>query len=85
MFFLTATYLIVFSLIAHKECRFILPIIPFCALMLGYLLSKIIKQNGPLIRKLVTAYLCLAILVEVAMGVFFLNFQFRNWEILAHL
>ena len=85
VFILTATYLIVFSLIAHKECRFVLPIVPLCALMVGYLLAKIIKQSGSKIRKGVTAYLCVAIFVEVAMGIFFLNYQFRNWEVLSYL
>ena len=36
--YLTAMYTIVFSLIAHKEPRFLLPVIPFCFLLLGYLL-----------------------------------------------
>lgn len=85
MFFLTAFYLLVFSLIAHKEPRFLLPIVPFCALMCGYFITGIIKKSGPCIRKTVKAYLCLAIFVEVVMGLFFLNFQFRNWEIPAYL
>ncbi len=37
---LSLFYLFVFSLIAHKEVRFMLPIIPFSALMAGYALKK---------------------------------------------
>jgi hypothetical protein len=53
--------------------------------MLGYFLAKMIKQSGKKGKKLITFYLCLAIFVEVVMGLFFLNFHFRNWEVPAYL
>jgi surface polysaccharide O-acyltransferase-like enzyme len=53
--------------------------------MLGYFLAKMIKQSGKKGKKLITFYLCLAIFVEVIMGLFFLNFHFRNWEVPAYL
>ena len=85
IFFLAAFYLAVFSLIAHKEHRFLLPIVPFCALMLGYFIAKLIKQSGSRIKKAITFYLCLAVFVEVVMGLWYLNFRHRNWEIAAYL
>ena len=36
-------YILIFSLIAHKEVRFMLPIIPFSALMAGYALKNLAK------------------------------------------
>ena len=53
--------------------------------MLGYFIAKLIKQSGSRIKKAITFYLCLAIFVEVVMGLLFLNFQFRNWEVPAYL
>lgn len=37
-------YILCFSLIAHKEARFLMPTVPFSFLMLGFLLSKNIKK-----------------------------------------
>lgn len=48
---LSLSYIIIFSLIAHKEYRFMLPIIPFSALMGGYAFKKWAKfalQNSKL-------------------------------------
>jgi phosphatidylinositol glycan class B len=44
LFYCTIFYIAFFSLIAHKEKRFMLPIIPFCFLMIGYLLARKIKE-----------------------------------------
>ena len=87
MAILSLFYLFIFSLIAHKEVRFMLPIIPFSALMAGYALKKWAKtviakrklQTGT--RYLVYTY----IFVEVVMGLIFLNLHFRNWEVPAYL
>lgn len=85
MLVLSGTYLLVFSIIAHKEPRFLLPIVPFCFLMLGYFLSRQIKGTSLFSGRVVRAYIWLAIFVELVMGVFFLCMQFRNWEVLAYL
>ena len=87
MLYLTATYLLVFSLISHKEPRFLLPIVPFCFLMLGHFLSKNIKTAAPksLKGRFITFYLALAIFVELGMLTFYTNIQFRHWEVHAHL
>lgn len=87
MAILSLFYLLIFSLIAHKEVRFMLPIIPFSALMAGYGLKKWAKtvinkrklQTGT--RFIVYIY----IFVEVVMGIIFLNLHFRNWEVPAYL
>lgn len=84
MLILSSTYLLIFSLIAHKEPRFLLPIVPFCFLMLGYFIHKLIKGQSRLAR-FVKPYIFLAIFVELAMSVFYLNLHFRNWEPLAYL
>jgi GPI mannosyltransferase 3 len=85
MLHLSAFYLLVFSTIQHKEPRFLLPIVPFCFLMLGYFLAKIIKGSGNCMGKFLKFYIWLAIIVELAMAAFFLKMQFRNWEPLAYL
>lgn len=41
---LCLTYLLVFTVIAHKEVRFVLPIIPFSALMASYAVAKWAKH-----------------------------------------
>ena len=45
MFYVSSLYLLVFSAIPHKESRFMLPIVPFCFLMIGYFLVKQIKTE----------------------------------------
>jgi phosphatidylinositol glycan class B len=65
-------YFLLFSLIAHKEPRFLLPIVPLIFLMVGYLLAKLTKRSSPRVRTLLRLYMWLAIAVEVAMTVFFL-------------
>lgn len=44
LMYMTVFYFIVFSLIGHKEKRFLLPIFAFCVLALGYLISRKLKQ-----------------------------------------
>ena len=39
------SYVLIFSLLGHKEPRFVLPAVPFCFLLIGYCLSIKIKQN----------------------------------------
>ena len=41
--YLTGFYTLIFSIIGHKEKRFLLPIFPFCVLCVGYLLSRKLK------------------------------------------
>ncbi len=78
---LSLFYLLIFSLIAHKEVRFMLPIIPFCGLMAGYSIEKWHKFNIGNSRTIKSLrYLAyLYIFVEVVMGLVFLNLHFRNW------
>ncbi len=82
---LVGFYLLIFSLIPHKEPRFLLPVVPLCFLLLGQFLATLIKSSTPKWRKLLKVYLGIAIFVEIGMTLFFLNFHFRNWEPLAYL
>lgn len=84
MLILSGSYLLIFSIIAHKEPRFLLPIVPLIFLMIGYFIAKYIKTT-PKLRGFITFYIWVAIVVEIVMAVFFLNMQFRNWEVFAHL
>jgi Alg9-like mannosyltransferase family len=85
MLILSGFYILVFSIIAHKEPRFLLPIVPFVFLMIGYTVDKGVKQSGQRVRNLIKAYVIVALSVEVVMSTFFLNMQFRNWEVLQYL
>lgn len=49
MLYFVGFYLLVFSIIAHKEPRFLTPIAPFIFLMLGYMLSTNLKTYPRLI------------------------------------
>ena len=42
--YITIFYFIIFSLIGHKEKRFLIPIFAFCVLALGYLITRKLKQ-----------------------------------------
>lgn len=42
--YFVAFYLLIFSLIKHKELRFLIPILPFCFLILGYFFFRKAKQ-----------------------------------------
>ena len=81
MFYLVAFYLLVLSIIEHKEPRFLVPILPFCFLMLGYTLATYLKSCPRLIR----IYISLFVVVEVAMFIFYHNMHTRQWEAIAHI
>ena len=79
----TLTYLIVFSAIAHKEARFLLPIIPFCFLMLGYFLQKVIKSGKG--KCFTRFFLVLIIVIEVAITIFYNTQHSMFFKIFEHL
>lgn len=74
-------YLIVFSIISHKEYRFLVPIIPFTFLMIGYLLFRKI-QHYP---KLITLVIILSVVIESAIIAVMSTFHFRGWETMRDL
>jgi hypothetical protein len=79
IFFIVISYLAVYSLIKHKEVRFVLPIIPFCCLMLGYTMHKGLKTSNSLL-KLGTKLIIMAfIIVEIIMGYLYLNYRLTLW------
>ncbi len=85
MAILCLSYILIFSLIPHKEARFMLPIIPFSALMAGYALQSTVKNpllnNPKLLKYLILLYL----LVELTTGLFSFTFKFHGSEVPAYL
>lgn len=85
MLMLVACYLLIFSLIAHKEPRFLLPILPLCFLMMGQFLHTLFKESPAGWRKVFRFYLYVTLLLEAVLAVIYLRFVFRTWEPLAYL
>jgi phosphatidylinositol glycan class B len=84
---LSGFYVLIFSIIAHKEDRFLLPIIPFCGLMAGYAIYKW-ANHGPSNRislKILKLLIYVYILVEVSQNLIMQNYQDRHWEIPSYL
>ena len=44
MMYATIFYIFIFSIIPHKEKRFLVPVVPFCMLALGYMLLRKLKS-----------------------------------------
>jgi len=76
-----AVYVLVFSAIAHKEHRFLTPIIPICFLVLGYFVSKLIKKWPRLMIFFVWIY----VIDETINYVFFFNTRYRYWKMMDYL
>ena len=81
MFYLVTFYLLVFSAIEHKEPRFMIPLTPFCFLMLGSTIATYLRKCARFLR----FYIYLFIAVELIMYLIYHNMQFRNWESMAYL
>ena len=59
-------------MLAHKDPMFLMPVIPFCFLMLGYFLAKQIKASKSAYRrKLIFGYILFAAIVELSVGAFY--------------
>lgn len=61
--YITIFYVIVFSIIAHKEKRFMLPIVAFVFLVLGYLL---VRKSRVWSKKLIKFIIWLSIIGEIS-------------------
>ena len=59
--YLTTFYVFVFSIIGHKEKRFLLPVFAFCVLTVGYLLSR----KARVWKNKVKCIIYLAVVVEL--------------------
>ena len=84
---LSGFYVVVFSIIAHKEHRFMLPIIPICGLMGGYAIQKWANyspQNN-ITRIVLKLLVYIYIVIELSQSVIMLNYHERYWEIPAYL
>ena len=53
MAYMTIFYVFVFSIIGHKEVRFLLPVFGFCVLMAGYVLVRKAKQLKGWVAKII--------------------------------
>lgn len=82
---LVFSYLTVYTLIKHKELRFILPIIPFCYLMLGYTLHKAVKSQYNSLRLGTSLMIMAFLVVELAMGAFYLTNRLTLWKAIKHI
>lgn len=67
MMYMTCFYIIIFSIISHKEKRFMLPIVPFVFLAIGYTLVRKVKTW----RALVYRTLVGSAIVEIAIFIFY--------------
>jgi phosphatidylinositol glycan class B len=65
-FMLTLFYIMVFSLIPHKEDRFILPTLPFMIYLAGDYLYKKMKQSGGIIAKVMLLLVLHEIILQMA-------------------
>lgn len=72
--YMTFFYVFVFSVIGHKEKRFLLPVFAFCSLAVGYLLVR----RARVWKGKVTFFLYLAVIVEVLIQVFY-QVNHRLW------
>lgn len=77
---MTFSYLTVYSLIKHKEVRFVLPIIPFCCLMLGHTMHKGLKSQRGYLRFGTKLIIAAFIVVELIMGYIYLNYRMALWQ-----
>jgi len=67
MTYYTVFYVLFFSLIAHKEIRFLMPIIPFIMICSGEYLAQLLKRKPNFTSFLVKIYIIVEI---IAFGVF---------------
>ena len=70
--YMFTVYLLVFSAIAHKEYRFLTPIIPVCFLVLGLYISDNLKRY----RRLMTLFVLVYVIAETIVYVFFIHHHF---------
>jgi hypothetical protein len=74
-------YLLVFSFIAHKEYRFLIPLMPFCFILIGYFLFRKVKEHPTLVKIIVVG----SVLVEILTTVVMTRYHFRGWETMRDL
>ena len=72
-------YLFVFSMIKHKELRFLLPIVPFAFIMAGELLEQTIKQSNRWAIRSVR-WIKRFIVIEIVSFILIVTYHHRLWE-----
>lgn len=86
MLYMTLFYILIFSIIAHKEPRFLLPVVPFCLLMAAYSLCSLVKPLSLSNKShLLKYYICLVVFVETVVYLIMTFFHFRMWVIMQDL
>ena len=81
MVYMCLFYIGFFSLIGHKENRFLLPILPFLFLLSGYSVIDLCEKYPKIVR----AILWLTILVEAFMFTSRQMFDHRFWDALEYV
>jgi hypothetical protein len=75
MLFYSIFYVAFFSLIPHKEVRFLMPILPFCILMAAECLNEQFKKRPTLVAFLLKLHL----ITEVGVYVIYTQLEGREW------
>ena len=77
MTYYSCFYVLFFSLIPHKELRFLLPILPFTLLTSGQLIAAKLPSKPVLFKTLLSLY----ILIELTVLAFLTLIHQRSWEV----
>lgn len=77
LFFVSSFYVIFHSLLAHKEQRFLLPILPFLSLYSGHFFSTLSRSLGSLPSRW-KAFLCLLLFTDLVVLIYTLTVHQRG-------
>lgn len=77
MIYYISFYVLVFSVLKHKEIRFMLPILPFIYLLGGRFLKVMYKKSA----KIVVIYLYIFVIVEMFVLIIVNRYHFIGYEI----
>jgi hypothetical protein len=75
MLYYIVFYVVFFSLIPHKEVRFLLPILPFCLLMSAECLNEQFKKRPTIVAFL----LKLHVIIEITLYIIYAQIEGREW------
>jgi len=81
LMYISVFYIFFFSLIGHKENRFLLPILPFLFLMTGYSIPLLVKKYGKCVRIVFWIY----ILVEAFFFMMRSSFHHRFYDVMEYV
>ncbi|CDW78313.1 UNKNOWN [Stylonychia lemnae] len=81
LFYMIVFYVLIFSMIPHKEYRFMQPIIPFCFLIIGYFYNGCMKKYGKIVRIMIYLY----IIEQALVSYIITKFHFSQWKVMKYL